>query len=179
MVKGLNRHAITLFSALISITGLAQEREGPLVLHDSGHTKPLAPFYSHVKWKVEQAPRVSTAIPPHGFRLPISSDLMTPGKVEPRPLLKINENMPRSAMRPLFLFGADETSLKWVRDNHRRFKELRAVGMLIEARTDRQVIAALEAVGDIPMFGGSADEIAQALKLQHYPVLITPQGVSQ
>jgi integrating conjugative element protein (TIGR03765 family) len=104
---------------------------------------------------------------------------MTPGKVEHRPLIKINANMPRAAMRPLFLFGADERSLTWVRENRQRFKELRAVGMLIEARTDREVTAAQQALGDIPMFGGSANEIARALKLHHYPVLITPEGVSQ
>ena len=176
---GFNRYAITLMCALISIPGAAQERGGPVVLHDSGQTKPLAPFYSGVKSKVEQPPRVSTAVPPHGFRLPISSELMTLGIVERRALVKINDNMPRSATRPLFLIGADARSLAWVRDNHRRLKELRAVGMLIEARTDAEVFAALDAVGDIPLFGGSADEIAQALKLQHYPVLITPQGVSQ
>ncbi len=157
---------------------IAQGGDGPKVLHDTGLTKPLAPFYARVKAKVEPLPPVSTVIPAHGLRLPIRSRTMSVGTVNRRPLARINRHMPRSAMRPLFLFGADQQSLHWVSKNRERFREVRAVGMLVSATTDEDVEAAQQAVGDIPFFGGSADAIAQALKLYHYPVLITPAGVS-
>lgn len=151
----------------------------PIVLHDTGQTKPLSPFLARVKTKIEYPAGVSKKIPDHGFRLPIITDSMSVGKVEPKPLAKINENMPRNAMRPMFLFGADRQSLEWVIANREYFKELRAVGMLIQASTSSEVTRAKQAVGDIPLFGGSANDIAEALKLSHYPILITPAGVSQ
>jgi len=172
-------YALTCVIVLLADPALAQARDGPVVLHDTGQTKPMAPFTTRVKPTLEPPPRVSNTIAPHGFRLPIASDRLSPGVVEPRPWLKINDTLPRAALRPLFLFGTDPRSLAWVRENRERLKTLRAVGMLIEARTDQDVIAAREAVGDLPLFGASANEIAQALKLQHYPVLITPQGISQ
>ena len=175
----LARYVMVFVCAWVSTPSAAQESVRPRVLFDSGQTKPMAPFYARVKAKMAKPPRVSNAIAAHGLRLPITSDLLTPGRVESRPLVKINANIPRAAMRPLFLFGADARSLAWVRQNRERFKALHAVGMLIAARTDSDVVAAQQAVGDLPLFGGSANDIAEALKLEHYPVLITPDGVSQ
>ena len=175
----LARYVILAVCAGVATPSVAQESVRPLVLFDSGQTKPMAPFYARVKPKTTQPPRMSNAIAAHGLRLPITSDLLTPGRVESRPLTKINENMARVVIRPLFLFGADARSLAWVRQNRERFKALYAVGMLIAARTDSDVLAAQQAVGDLPLFGGSANDIAEALKLEHYPVLITPDGVSQ
>lgn len=175
---GRRRTALGGLLALVAVPGSAQVG-GPVVLHDTGRTQPLAPYYARVKPESVPPPVVSRAIPPHRLRLPITTDLMTPGTVQPRPLPNLDQKRARRAIRPLFLFGADLTSLAWVRHHRDRLKALRAVGMLIEARTDLDVDAVREAIGDLPMFGGSANDIASALKLKHYPVLITADGIEQ
>ena len=50
--------------------------------------------------------------------------------------------------------------------------------MLVEAETlaDLEAIAAL--AGGLPILPASASDIAAALGLTHYPVLITPEGIA-
>ncbi|MCP3971639.1 MAG: integrating conjugative element protein, partial [Rhodobacteraceae bacterium] len=60
-----------------------------------------------------------------------------------------------------------------------RLKEIGAVGMLIQADTldDLRTIAGLAA--GLSIMPASASDIAQALGISNYPVLITPRGIEQ
>lgn len=156
---------------------LQQAMASPKVLFDSGNTEPMARFWRHPTTEPPPVSRDPIQIPRHGFRLPIVTTRMTPGVVEARPLPAIG--VPRSAMKPLFLFGSDARSLEWVQDHHERLSTLGAVGMLVAARTDAEVEAARHAAAGLPLFGAAADAFAEAFDLEHYPVLITPEGISQ
>ncbi len=60
-----------------------------------------------------------------------------------------------------------------------RLKAIGAVGMLVQAETraDLQAIASLS--GGLSIMPASAADIATALNLTHYPVLISAQGIEQ
>jgi integrating conjugative element protein (TIGR03765 family) len=85
----------------------------------------------------------------------------------------------RRFARPFFLIGSDPTSRQWLRQHRDRLKTIGAVGMLVQAETreDLQAIASLS--GGLPIMPASAADIATALDIAHYPVLISAQGIEQ
>ena len=104
--------------------------------------------------------------------LPIRSPGLTPGKVEP-------QDIKRPFARPFFLIGSDGLSREWFGTHRDRLAEIGAVGMLIEAETldDLRAVAAI--AEGLPILPASASDIAEALGLSHYPVLITKDGIEQ
>ena len=106
--------------------------------------------------------------------LPNRTPEMRPGTVRPRTL-----QGPPTATRPLFLIGADARSLEWLEIHRETLIELGAVGMLIEAESVaavREVAARAEGLEVLPTSGS---ELARALGLRHYPVLISSRGIEQ
>lgn len=165
-----------LFSAL-AIPALAS---GALtVIYDSGETYPLAPFLevfdegpAQNDWPQENpvTPNLGAADPER--ILPIRSPGLTPGKVEP-------QDIKRPFVRPFFLIGADGFSREWFGTHRDRLAEIGAVGMLVEAETldDLRAVAAI--ADGLPILPASAGDIAAALGLVRYPVLITKDGIEQ
>lgn len=145
---------------------------GLTVIYDSGNTRPLAPYMEVFDGNAHAAPPPPPArAPALGAAdleqlLPIRSPGLTPGLVPRR-------NMQRPFARPLFLVGSDPLSRKWLATHRDRLAEMSAVGMLVEARTveDLRAIAAL--AGGLPILPASGADVAKALGLAHYPVLIT------
>ena len=149
------------------------------VIYDSGNTRPLAPY-------LEIIDRTETAInPPTGARnrtglgaadvqtlLPIRSLGLSPGPVQARA-----HNKPFS--RPFFLIGSDDRSRQWLVEFRERLKEIGAVGMLVQAETQEDLRAIAQLAGGLSILPASAADIATALGISHYPVLITPQGIEQ
>jgi len=148
------------------------------VIYDSGDTQPIAPFLK-VFEEDNEYPQQSPVIkpPPLGAAdpealLPIQSPGLTPGEVAAR-------THDRPFARPFFLIGADAQSRKWLLTHRDRLKEVGAVGMLVQVDTleDLRAIAALaEGLSVLP---ASGSDIAQALEITHYPVLITARGIEQ
>jgi len=148
------------------------------VIYDSGNTQPIAPFLEVFEAE-EMYPQQSPVIKqtPLGVAdpetlLPILSPGLTPGSVEAR----AHE---RPFSRPFFLIGADAQSRQWLLMHRVRLKAIGAVGMLVQADTleDLRAIAALaEGLSILP---ASGSDIAQALGITHYPVLITAHGIEQ
>ena len=68
---------------------------------------------------------------------------------------------------------------EWLRAYRTRLAEIGAVGMLVEAETldDLRAIAAI--AEGLPILPASASDVAEALGLSHYPVLITKDGQEQ
>jgi integrating conjugative element protein (TIGR03765 family) len=147
------------------------------VLYDSGHTLPLAPLLEVLSADKRRAPRPAPGRPNLGAAdlerlLPIDSLGLTPGPVKRRPLN-------RRFARPFFLIGSDRFSRQWLARHRDRLLEIGAVGMLVQAETvhDLRVIAGLaEGLSILP---ASAADIAEALGLVHYPVLVSGQGMEQ
>jgi integrating conjugative element protein (TIGR03765 family) len=106
--------------------------------------------------------------------LPIRTPEMSPGAVRARGL-----QAAATGARPLFLIGTDPLSLEWLEAHRERLIELGAVGMLIEAESVaavRQVAARAEGLKILPASGA---ELARALGVRHYPVLISARGIEQ
>jgi len=149
------------------------------VIYDSGSTRPLAPYLEIID-RTESATN-----PPTGARnrpglgaadvqalLPIRSPGLSPGPVQARA-----HNKPFS--RPFFLIGSDDRSRQWLVQYRDRLKEIGAVGMLVQAETLEDLQAIARFAGGLPILPASVADIAAALDISHYPVLITPQGVEQ
>ena len=152
------------------------------VIYDSGETYSLAPFFEVFDEDTDRregppASPIPPSPPAMGAAelerlLPIRSPGLTPGRVARR-------DSKRPFGRPFFLIGADGRSREWFATHRDRLAEIGAVGMLIEAETldDLRAIAAI--ADGLPILPASASDIAAALGLVHYPVLITKDGIEQ
>jgi integrating conjugative element protein (TIGR03765 family) len=148
------------------------------VIYDNGQTKPIAPFLE-VFGSNNQIPRQSQkpstpllgAADPQAW-LPIQSPGLTPGQVQPR-----KHNKPFT--RPFFMIGSDKWSRQWLKVHRDRLKEIGAVGMLVQAETLADLNTIAELADGLSILPASGADIAQALGITHYPVLISAQGIEQ
>ena len=148
------------------------------VIHDSGHTQSIASFLE-VFESAESMPQQNPiptksllgAADPKAW-LPIQSPGLTPGPVQARA-------HDRPFTRPLFLIGSDSRSRQWLQTHRDRLKEIGAVGMLVQAETmdDLRTIARL--ADGLSILPASGSDIAKALSVSHYPVLISAHGIEQ
>ena len=146
------------------------------VIYDSGDTQPIAPFLDAFG-SAGESPRQSPDIrkQPLGAAdpaslLPIQSPGLTPGEVEAR-------SHERPFARPFFLIGSDTQSRQWLQDHRDRLKALGAVGMLVQADTLEDLRAIADLAQGLPILPASASDIAKALGITHYPVVITAHGI--
>jgi integrating conjugative element protein (TIGR03765 family) len=173
--------------ALLVLSGHAA-LGAPQVLYDSGLTWPLAPYLAifdedlvdedgvdEDRGAESPPPPLAT---PSGVTLeallPIRTPEMSPGVVRAR-----GPQAAATGARPVFLIGTDPLSLEWLAAHRARLIELGAVGMLIEADTVeavRQVATRAEGLKILPASGA---ELARALGVRHYPVLISARGIEQ
>jgi len=148
------------------------------VIYDSGDTQPIAPFLEVFETGDEfpqHSPVVKKtqlgAAAPESL-LPIQSPGLTLGPVQARA-------HDRPFSRPFFLIGSDARSRQWLQDHRERLKGIGAVGMLVQAKTleDLRVIA--ELADGLSIIPASGSDIAQALGISHYPVLISTHSIEQ
>ncbi|MEW7982098.1 MAG: integrating conjugative element protein [Candidatus Sedimenticola endophacoides] len=148
------------------------------VIHDSGNTQLIAPFLEVFQTQdglpqqspVPTKPQLGAADPKAW--LPIQSPGLTPGLVQARA-------HKRPFTRPFFLIGSDSHSRQWLQTHRDRLKEIGAVGMLVQAETmdDLRTIARL--ADGLSILPASGSDIAKALSVSHYPVLISAHGIEQ
>jgi integrating conjugative element protein (TIGR03765 family) len=147
------------------------------VIHDSGDTRPLAPLLGAVAVTEPTGSGADVSHPDLGAAnlerlLPIRSPGLTAGKVVPRPL-------EQRFARPFFLIGADPVSREWLAKNRAELVRIGAVGMLVQAETLDELHLVAELANGLPILPASATDIAEALGLSHYPVLISGKGIAQ
>ena len=148
------------------------------IIYDNGNTQPIAPFleaFESAEESPQQSP-ISTklqlgAADPQAW-LPIQSPGLTPGLVQTRP-------HDRPFSRPFFLIGSDAHSQQWLQAHRERLKEVGAVGMLVQADTLADLHTIAELADGLSILPASASDIAKALGISHYPVLITTHGIEQ
>ena len=68
-------------------------------------------------------------------------------------------------------------SRQWLEEHRDRLKALGAVGMLVQADTLEDLRAIAELAQGLPILPASATDIAKALGITHYPVVITAHGI--
>ncbi len=148
------------------------------VIYDSGNTRPIAPFLK-VFESADEVPKQSLvqAKPPLGAAdpeawLPIQSPGLTLGSVHAM-------SHDRPFARPFFLIGSDMRSRQWLQDHRDRLKEIGAVGMLVQADTLDDLRMITELADGLSILPASASDIAKALGISHYPVLISAHGIEQ
>ena len=147
------------------------------VIHDSGHTRPLAPLLEVLAEREPIHPRAQSPRPDFGAAeverlLPIRSPGLTVGKVVPR-------STSQQFARPFFLVGADPLSRKWLSKNRAELMRIGAVGMLVQAETADDLRVVAELANGLPILPAPATDIAAALGLSHYPVLISGESIVQ
>ncbi len=160
------------------MTGATQAE--PVMIYDSGQTRPLAPYLSVFSSPENQSQRRPSIqgqpmAPPrfdiHRY-LPIRTPELSPGKISRRAL----KHAPAT---PLFLIGSDALSQHWLLTHRNRLHEIGAVGLLVQAERveDLQTIARLAA--GLKIMPASCSDIAHHWGLKHYPVLISRKGIEQ
>jgi len=104
--------------------------------------------------------------------LPIRSPGLSPGPVQSR-------THHRPFARPFFLIGSDPRSRQWLVNHRERLRAIGAVGMLVQAETINDLQAIARLAGGLPITPASGADIAGALGVSHYPVLVSSQGIEQ
>jgi integrating conjugative element protein (TIGR03765 family) len=148
------------------------------VIYDNGNTQPIAPFLG-VFESADESPQQSPiptklqlgAADPQSW-LPIQSPGLTPGLVQTR-------SHDRPFARPFFLIGSDAHSRQWFQDHRERLKEVGAVGMLVQADTLEDLRTIAELADGLSILPAPASDIAKALRISHYPVLISTHSIEQ
>lgn len=153
------------------------------VIHDSGATRPLAPYLEVFGETPRRDPPARTENSNENLGaaalsnlLPIRTPGLTPGRVTPRPLRLPNNG---ALSRPFFLIGSDTGSREWFAKHRDRLQAIGAVGMLVQADTEADLAAIAQIADGIPIQPASATDIARALGLEHIPALVSRHGIEQ
>lgn len=120
---------------------------------------------------------VDYAIPTESTMMPIVEypihSRMTPGgmkeQIRSTPYLS----------QPLFLIGSDRLSYTWAKTHATKLHSIKAIGFLVEAESERDYQRMKAVLNNIPLITSSADTFLDVWHLQHYPVLITSNSISQ
>ena len=164
------------------------------VIYDNGQTRPLAPLLEPLLAddSPSSGPTVSSTLDPSSNPLssdgpadlrnllPVRSPGLTVGDIagsalRPEVLALLAQGNPR----PLYLIGSDATSLRWLASHRDVLEDLGAVGMLIQAETETDVRRVAEVAQGLSITLGSGSDLAAALGIDRYPVLITADGLRQ
>ena len=77
-------------------------------------------------------------------------------------------------------FGIRRTeSRQWLVEHRDRLQSISAVGMLVQADTLEDLRRVAQLAGGLAILPASATDIAKALGIRHYPVLILSHGIEQ
>lgn len=187
-------HACRLLLLAAYITGASVYAE-PVVIHDSGQTRPLGPLLGPLLSDALQPDEVFRAegpsspdpnpghIPDEGMLtrlLPVRSSGLQPGAlVDTVPAPGVLARLVQGNPRPFFLVGSDQFSLRWLVANAKTLREIGAVGLLVQVESVEDVRRVGEAAQGLFITPGSGSDLARALGIRRYPVLITQDGFMQ
>ena len=162
------------------------------VIYDSGQTQPLLPLLGPLQADETPAADPAKASDPNRSSksmlgpaalsnlLPLHSPGLEVGDsadslLNPEVLTRLAQGNPR----PFFLIGSDAVSLQWLAYHRDTLRSLGAVGMLVQADTAADVRRVADVAQGLSITLGSGSDLAAALGIDRYPVLITPDGIRQ
>ena len=181
-----------LLTGLLCVLSSTSSRAQLIVIYDSGETQPLAPYLQSLQPekpqnKPQNKPQKKPSPQPQllgpadiSNMLPMHSPGLTVGTLSP-----LDSNPPQLTLlakgnpRPFFLIGTDERSRQWLLAHRSQLVSLGAVGMVVQANTEEELEGIAAIANGLPITLGSASDIAKALGIRHYPVLISARGVEQ
>jgi len=170
------------------------------VIYDSGRTKPIAPLLSpflvdkelldeeqsgHSDNPADSTNQNVLSVSALGSAalsnlLPVRSPGLQVGdlagtQLKPEVLSRLAQGNPH----PFFLIGSDEVSLRWLATHRDTLKSLGAAGMLVQADTEQDVRQVADIALGLSITLSSGSDLARALGVNRYPVLITRDGIMQ
>lgn len=131
--------------------------------------EPIQPVHS------PDAPKHPDAVPAQLTEdqlLPVVSHKWSVGRVETKAF-----NLPGAL--PMFLIGADDFSQQWLYQNREKLTKMNAMGLVINVQTVNEMRALRNIIPQLTLMPAPADTLADRLKIYHYPLLLTAEGVSQ
>lgn len=105
--------------------------------------------------------------------LPVVSERLSPGEVLPRSL-----DLP-GGFTPFFIVGDDDLSRHWLALRGDALRELNAVGLVVNVSDGAALDDLRTQAEGLELRPVSGDDLAGRLGLEHYPVLISNNGVEQ
>ena len=145
------------------------------VIEDTGDTEPLAPYLSVFSTQ-DETPENDTPTPSgatdSSLQFPIHTPELSPGPVARRAL-----QTPTTA--PLFIVGCDLVSRQWLRAHRAQLKKLGATGLVVEVPDEASLRALIALAAGLSLLPAPGSDLAAALRLTHYPVLITGDHLGQ
>lgn len=139
----------------------------PIVLLDTGRTVDATKYLAE---KEAPTPKQKPSIT--GFVSPKTPE-MTLGRVNKRSV-----SLPYLPS-PLFLVGADSTSIQWLSKHRQALIKAGAVGLIVNAANAHEVQKVMQAAGGLQISPASGSDLAKQFQLNHYPVLITRTQIAQ
>ncbi|PHM46688.1 integrating conjugative element protein [Xenorhabdus miraniensis] len=139
--------------------------------------KDATPFYEGInaQQSSQSLPLVQHSAPEmagEAAMLPVNTPELTPGTVA-------NRSLQLPGVGALFLIGDDPESRQWLSQHAERLKQLHAVGLVVNVSTITGLQSLRALVPDLLLSPASGTELARRLQLQHYPVLITENTLTQ
>ena len=187
-----NRHCLPKLLLVVSIGAFASVSAIAelTVIYDTGHTKPIAPLLKpfvsdqvlpdHPGTAADSADQKALTGATLSNLLPVRSPGMLVGDLAGRQLKPgVQARLAKGNPRPFFLIGSDRVSLDWLATHRDTLKSLGAVGMLVQADTEQDVRHVAEITQGLSITIGSGSDVAGALGVDRYPVLITRDGITQ
>jgi integrating conjugative element protein (TIGR03765 family) len=179
----MNTRTHLILSVLPSLSALAALAAPPslIVVEDRGGVSAL-PYYQALNPQ-PNTPRETPVLPlvappaPAGRGsdtdvLPIRSTLLTPGEVTRRVIQA-------PGLSPIFLIGDDERSRAWLHQRINTLLKLGAIGLVVNVESATALDALRRLAPGLTLASTPGDDLAQRLRLQHYPALITATGIEQ
>ncbi|MFP3493582.1 integrating conjugative element protein [Pseudomonas sp. SIMBA_059] len=133
---------------------------------------PLNPPTKRTSTKATALPLIRLAPYSEADMLPVKSERLSPGKVE-------NREANNPGLAPIFLIGDDDLSRRWLTSRKEVLRQLNAVGLVVNVQRLEALTELRDLGTGLDMVPVSADELAERLDIQHYPLLITATGIEQ
>lgn len=105
--------------------------------------------------------------------LPVESETLTPGQVDPRSL-----ELP-AGTTPFFVVGDDDLSFSWLEQRGDTLRSMYAVGLVVNVQDVQGMERLRNAAPGLELRPTYGDDLADRIGLVHYPVLITPTRLEQ
>lgn len=165
-----------LAAALLLVASAAADL---VILYDSGRSwpidrylEPLLPTGQEPNKHQSDPKRPVPGSPILKTLLPIRSPSLTPGPVAAR---KFEAPIPVA----FFIIGSDDESLRWLRKHRDVLMSQGAVGLLVDASTKEDLEDVEDVAGGLPITPASGEDIAKALRVEHYPFAVSEGRIWQ
>lgn len=104
--------------------------------------------------------------------LPVRSTRLSPGRVTARVIAA-------PGLQPFFLMGDDSISRAWLVDRRDTLLAMHAIGLVVNVQAMGALDELRRMAGGLTLVPTPADDLAQRLRLTHYPLLITATAIEQ